>query len=262
MAWINRGQITSGSWRCVAWIVMVAAAAGCENAGQGALSGSAVGALSGLAIGSFSGDAEKGAAIGAIVGAVGGAVIGDQNRRQNEAAAASSRPAPPPSSPPAAAPMTTAPASQYPASPALSRMVGKWTVQGWVLDEAGNTVNVSGTADSVVDKKYFLRTDLRLTDSRNGTVTEGTSILGQEGGRRVTMVNSFSSSPEMKRFEGEIDESGSIFTLRQVAPNGGAEGSRRVTIRTSGTDRWTAEAWERRGRRDQCTESFTLVAAR
>jgi tetrahydromethanopterin S-methyltransferase subunit C len=57
---------------------------GCENAGQGALSGGAVGALGGLAIGSLSGNAGAGAAIGAIAGSVGGAVIGDQNRRANE----------------------------------------------------------------------------------------------------------------------------------------------------------------------------------
>lgn len=58
--------------------------AGCETAGQGALSGGAVGALGGLAIGSMSGDAGKGAAIGAIGGAVVGGVIGDQNRRAQE----------------------------------------------------------------------------------------------------------------------------------------------------------------------------------
>lgn len=58
---------------------------GCENAGQGAVSGGAIGALGGLAIGSLSGNAGKGAAIGAISGAVAGGVIGDQNRRAEEA---------------------------------------------------------------------------------------------------------------------------------------------------------------------------------
>lgn len=55
--------------------------AGCESAGQGAVSGGAVGALGGLAIGSLSGNAGAGAAIGAISGAVAGGVIGDQNQR-------------------------------------------------------------------------------------------------------------------------------------------------------------------------------------
>jgi len=57
------------------------AAGGCNNAGEGALSGAAIGALGGLAIGSLTGSAGAGAAIGAVSGAVGGAVIGDQNER-------------------------------------------------------------------------------------------------------------------------------------------------------------------------------------
>lgn len=66
---------------CAAALVAFGSLAGCENAGQGALTGAAVGSLGGLAIGSLSGDAGKGAAIGAIGGAVAGGIIGDQNRR-------------------------------------------------------------------------------------------------------------------------------------------------------------------------------------
>ncbi|HVZ94663.1 MAG TPA: glycine zipper domain-containing protein [Phycisphaerales bacterium] len=54
---------------------------GCNNAGEGALSGAALGALGGLAIGSLTGSAGAGAAIGAVAGGIGGAVIGDQNER-------------------------------------------------------------------------------------------------------------------------------------------------------------------------------------
>lgn len=54
---------------------------GCNNAGEGALSGAALGALGGLAIGSLTGSAGKGAAIGAVAGGIGGAVLGDQNER-------------------------------------------------------------------------------------------------------------------------------------------------------------------------------------
>ena len=61
-------------------------AAGCNNAGQGALSGGAMGALGGLAIGSLTGNAGAGAAIGAIAGAATGAVIGDQNERNDNRA--------------------------------------------------------------------------------------------------------------------------------------------------------------------------------
>lgn len=56
---------------------------GCNNAGEGALSGAAIGALAGLGIGSLTGSAGAGAAIGAIAGGVGGAVIGDQNERKD-----------------------------------------------------------------------------------------------------------------------------------------------------------------------------------
>lgn len=54
---------------------------GCNNAGEGALSGAALGSLAGLGIGSLYGEAGKGAAIGAIAGGVSGAVMGDQNER-------------------------------------------------------------------------------------------------------------------------------------------------------------------------------------
>lgn len=60
-----------------------ATVSGCNNAGQGAVSGATLGALAGMGIGSLSGDMGKGAAAGAIIGGVGGAVIGDQNRRKS-----------------------------------------------------------------------------------------------------------------------------------------------------------------------------------
>lgn len=59
------------------------AASGCNNAGEGALTGAGLGALAGLGIGSLTGSAGAGAAIGAIAGGLGGAVIGDQNERRD-----------------------------------------------------------------------------------------------------------------------------------------------------------------------------------
>jgi len=84
----NSGS-TLQRWRAfpVACCIVTAfafAAAGCNNAGQGAASGAAIGALGGLAIGSLSGNAGAGAAIGAVSGAVVGGVIGDQNRRAQQ----------------------------------------------------------------------------------------------------------------------------------------------------------------------------------
>ena len=63
--------------------VGVLATSGCNNAGEGALSGAAIGALGGLAIGSLTGSAGAGAAIGAISGAAAGGFIGDQNERND-----------------------------------------------------------------------------------------------------------------------------------------------------------------------------------
>lgn len=56
---------------------------GCNNAGEGALSGAALGALGGMAIGSLTGDMGKGAVVGAVLGGLGGLVLGDQNERND-----------------------------------------------------------------------------------------------------------------------------------------------------------------------------------
>jgi len=60
----------------------VASGTGCDNAGEGAVSGAALGALAGMGIGSLYGDMGKGAAIGAIAGGLGGLFVGDQNERR------------------------------------------------------------------------------------------------------------------------------------------------------------------------------------
>ena len=56
--------------------------AGCNNAGQGAVTGAGLGALAGMGLGSLSGNMGKGAAAGAIIGGLGGLIIGDQNSRR------------------------------------------------------------------------------------------------------------------------------------------------------------------------------------
>ena len=79
-----KGRARARAWRVTAATLLtgvVTLGAGCDSAGQGAVSGGAIGALGGLAIGSLSGDAGAGAAIGAISGAVAGGIIGDQNQR-------------------------------------------------------------------------------------------------------------------------------------------------------------------------------------
>ncbi len=67
----------------VALAGMISVQSGCNNAGEGALSGAALGALGGMALGSLTGDMGKGAAAGAVIGGIGGAVLGDQNERRD-----------------------------------------------------------------------------------------------------------------------------------------------------------------------------------
>ena len=77
-------KVTPRKMKLTAAAVLSAAvltASGCNNAGEGALSGAALGALGGLAIGSVTGASGTGAAIGAVAGGLGGAIIGDQNAR-------------------------------------------------------------------------------------------------------------------------------------------------------------------------------------
>jgi hypothetical protein len=229
----------------------LAALGGCETAGQGAVTGGAVGALSGLAIGSMTGSAGKGAAIGAVTGVVGGAIIGDQNRRKHQQAMAKSpAPTPPPPPVPAAA------AVPYDAVAALERFVGRWKVDGWAQPPGRERTRLSGEATGIADKNFFVRVEIQLADPGGGESIEGTCILSQNGGRKVTMVNSFSTSPDTMRFEGELDPSGSIFTLNQVSP----KTDRRIVLRQSGTASWVAEAWESAPGGDVRTESLTFTA--
>lgn len=62
---------------------VAAASLGCNNAGEGALSGAGLGAAGGAIIGSLYGSAGTGAAIGAVAGGLTGAVVGDQNNRRD-----------------------------------------------------------------------------------------------------------------------------------------------------------------------------------
>lgn len=82
MKWNGRG------WRAVlaglAGAAMLTGTSGCNNAGEGAMSGAALGALVGMGLGSLSGDMGKGAAAGALIGGAGGAILGDQNSRRRD----------------------------------------------------------------------------------------------------------------------------------------------------------------------------------
>src|SRR4051812_37111599 len=213
---------------------------GCSNAGEGAVSGAGIGALSGLAIGSLSGNAGQGAAIGAVVGGVGGAVIGDQNKRKAEQAAAQTPP-PPQQPPPQVLVVQPSPSPSYATGMALGNLVGNWTASGTVQDASGSPTIVAGTAQSVVDKKYFVRLDLHVKDPRTDQMVDGTTVISQTGGRNLELTNAYSSSPVMTRFRGEMDESGNVFSFTQYDP---PAQSQRIIIRSTGTRSWTADVWK------------------
>ena len=82
----------------------------------------------------------------------------------------------------------------------------------------GKPLPVDGTASGSIDKTYFVRLDLHFTDPRNGQSVDGTSVISQTGGRGVEMSNSFSSTPTVTQFKGDMDPSGSIFDLKQFDP--------------------------------------------
>jgi Glycine zipper len=221
----------------------VALNVGCSNAGEGALSGAGIGALSGLAIGSFSGNAGAGAAIGAVAGGVGGAVIGDQNRRRAEEAAAQQ---PPPPQPVVVQPYYT--------GSALNSFVGSWNITGVVYAGPGQSQAVSGTANATIDKVFYVRIDIRSSNSRTGQNVDGTIVLSQTGGRGVEMTNVFSSTPQVRCYRGAMDASGTLFNLTQFDPPGE---SRKINLHILANGSWTADVWSN----GQLVESYTFSHA-
>jgi hypothetical protein len=202
--------------------------AGCDNAGQGAVSGASVGALSGLAIGSLSGNAGKGAAIGAIAGGAGGAVIGDQNRRANERSAQTARSLPP-AAQPAPAPAAPAPALSTADRDrlALARLARAWTITGWQTT-GGQRRLVSGTATGSVENAFFVTLDLRVTDQQTGQTNSGDVWFASEPGRGITVNSRFDTSPMPVSHIGTLSADGNVFSFDETTP--GVSG-RRMIIR-------------------------------
>jgi hypothetical protein len=66
------------------------------------------------------------------------------------------------------------------------------------------------------------------------------------------MTGSFSSSPDVRRYRGEMDASGNVISLNQFSP---ASPSRRIVMRLSAGTAWTAEVWDCRSR----VESYTFT---
>lgn len=233
--------------RCAAALIVAAAGAGCETAGQGAVSGGAIGALGGLAIGSMTGSAGTGAAIGAISGAVVGGVIGDQNRRKNEEAAAGRVPPPPP---PSTTTVVIQPADRDRQS--LGRMVGEWRVRGWSEVITGDRSSLTGTATGVVDGAYFLRLDMRLTaEGAAARPVSGTVTLASEPGLGVTMSSRFDDAPSISRFVGTASSDGATLLLHESGTTTAAGLRRDVTLRFLSADEWVVDVAAASGGRRQ-----------
>lgn len=254
------GPMRAMSAACLGAALSVAAlaGAGCENAGQGAVSGAGVGALTGLAIGSMSGNAGTGAAIGAIGGGVGGAVVGDQNRRANQRAATPTPVMPPPAqvNVPQAQPMSQADRDRL----ALARFARSWRVTGWQTVD-GQRRFVNGNAAGSVDNMFFVRLDMSMFDEQSGRMNTGNVILASEPGRGITMNSRFDTSPSPSSYAGTVSADGTLFTLDEIAPNWGNTG-RRIVIRFLSGDQFVADVTERSGGQAVQTSSLTFSAAR
>ncbi len=211
-----------------ALLAAVMLAGGCNNAGEGAVSGAAIGALSGLAIGSLSGDAGTGAAIGAVAGAVGGGVLGDQNARRGDRSgtrSAADRPAPALTARPSD---TSRPRPADVDRQALARLDGSWRLSGWDEPVRGRRIEVTGTIDGEIDRSYYVRWDIDAT--AGGERIGGTVTFASEPRYGITMVSRFDSSPHVNRFAGTVSGDGRVFSLDERDPPG-AELAQNVTIR-------------------------------
>jgi hypothetical protein len=233
------------------------ALSGCDNAGQGALTGASVGALSGLAIGSLSGNAGKGAAIGAIAGGAGGAVIGDQNRRNEQRAAADRQAAAQPRSlPPAQVDQRVASADRD--RLALVRLARAWTITGWQT-VGGERRLVSGTASGAVENSFFVTLSIRVTDQQSGAVSTGEAWFASEPGRGLTINSRFDTSPAPVMHAGTLSADTMVMTFDESTP--GVSG-RRMIIRFLSDTEFVVDNSERVGGQWTPIGSLSFSAAR
>jgi len=70
------------------------------------------------------------------------------------------------------------------------------------------------------------------------------------------MTNSFSTSPQMVRYDGKVEGAGKLFIVKQSSPP--PANARKITIRVESANRWSAEVKERRNGTDSVVETFTF----
>lgn len=215
---------------------LAAGFAGCQNAGEGAVTGAGIGAVTGLAVGSLTGAAGAGAAFGAETGAIMGGVEGGDNAKREKAAEAGAQ-----SYGAVGQPVPTIAWSD------LAKFVGTWRFIGWIQDPStGTKTDIFGQMRGEVEHNYFVRLSLvNFKDPRTGQPVTGSTVFGFEPGRGFTMTSAFSTSPATLHFLGSVDGTGSFYTFNQVAPTDPS--SRSVTIVFASPNQYTAEVRELRG---------------
>jgi hypothetical protein len=145
----------------------------------------------------------------------------------------------------------------FPTSPVLNKMVGTWNVDGSVRSASGQRIACAGTATAKVERDFFLHLDMKVHDPSSGQDVEGSSLIGQDGGRLLTMASAYSSHPELRIYRGELDQSGTVITLNQIAR--ASDESRRIVLRLVSNDEWTAEVWNFSRGQDSGSPSETLT---
>lgn len=131
----------------------------------------------------------------------------------------------------------------------LGEFVGSWKINGWVLDQNNEHRSVSGTAKTSREKTYFVRMDLSFSEPGSTATVDGTCLFAQDGDRNVNLTNWFSSSPTMRRFNGQMSADGTSFDFHEL------NSDRNVRLQFQNKNTFTAEVWSG----GQQIESYTFT---
>ena len=235
--------MTTTNWRKNAHLVYavcttlaIALASGCatgpdeSRASQGARTGAAIGLGLGLLVGVLSGDADKAAravAVGAASGAISGGYEGwkqdqdDERARQITAAIRDSGSV--------SANLDTEARQRE----ELTRFLGTWSVDGWVLDD-GTQRKVTAQVFGDVQMMHFV--EMAWVEMKIEGIDAqiwGTTMLGYSSGNGYSISTRFNTAPDAFAFDGgSFDASQRTFTFD--------DGQAVTSIRFSTPDRFTA----------------------
>ncbi|WP_169903018.1 glycine zipper family protein [Paraferrimonas sedimenticola] len=179
---------------------------GCESnsrTAQGAATGAVTGAVAGLILGALSGRPERGLVAGATIGAVKGGVVGfeqeQEDKRTQQLATAINQ------SNNQGEQAATNPASQQ-AVEQMDRFIGQWSLNGWVVDEQGKKLKVTGelTGSSSVANTIQLSYPSIKVESYQEPLS-GQSMMGYSTDQGYSVVTSFTGQEQMRTDGGRFD---------------------------------------------------------